>query len=77
MLNLLQYPDENIPFQTPADRPAWEMEEPFMPDRAGRAATWIISLAEPAHLLRPELDVSGTVVRQMTLAAGLRRKATY
>ncbi len=73
MLNLLQYPDENIPFQTPADRPAWEMEDPFTPDRSQpRGYLDYLTWQNRRILLRPELDVSGTVVRQMTLAPGLR-----
>lgn len=74
MLNMLRYPtqDEVMPHY-PDDRPAWEMEDPYSPERS-RPHGYLDYLTwhNRRVLLMPEEAPSGAVVRQMTLAPGLR-----
>ena len=75
-LNLLQYADDKpLPAQD-GDAPAWEMDEPYWPDRATPLGyldylTW----QNRRILLIPEGDPGQPVVRQMTMAPGLRLSA--
>ncbi len=77
LLNLLPYPDESV-FPTSAqDRPAWEMADPFQPDRQVPYGyldylTW----QNRRILLRPEKDGGQVGVRTMTMAPGLRLDAS-
>jgi CRISPR system Cascade subunit CasA len=74
MLNLLRYPtDDDVMVHTPDDRPAWEMDDPFAPDRSLPYGyldylTW----QNRCILLLPEETPSGPVIRRMTVAPGLR-----
>lgn len=75
-LNLLPYGDaEPIP-SGPEDRPAWEMDDPFTPDRAEPFGyldylTW----QNRRVLLQPEDGPGGTVVRWATMEPALRLAA--
>jgi len=72
-LNLARYPDRE---DCEEDRPAWEAEDPFLPDRTiplGRLDlfTW----QNRRILLFPEGTEEGIVVREMTEAPALRLNA--
>ena len=72
-LNLLRYPDEGVMPSNQDDRPAWEMDDPFTPDRSVPLGyldylTW----QGRRILLLPEDTRDGVAVRQMTLAPALR-----
>ncbi len=75
MLNLLQYPHDEgeVMVHSPADRPAWEMDDPFAPDRTIPLGyldylTWQNSRI----LLFPEENAGRPVVREMTIGPALR-----
>lgn len=73
MLNLLRYPDDDAMVHTPDDRPAWEMEDPFAPDRSLPYGyldylTW----QNRRILTLPEGTPETPEIRQMTVAPGLR-----
>jgi len=72
-LNLLQYPDSSVMSHTPRDRPVWEMDDPFTPERTHPLGyldylTW----QNRRVLLLPEKERGDFVVRQMTMAPALR-----
>jgi len=75
MLNMLRYPDPDstwLPYQ-PADCPAWEMDDPFSPERSVPFGyldylTW----QNRRIMFFPESAAAGLVVRQMTMAPALR-----
>ncbi len=75
LLNLLEYPDHDIDGLTSGERdaPAWEMPDPFIPERILPFGlldylTW----QNRRILLFPERDATGaTVVRQMTMGPAL------
>lgn len=75
-LNLLRYPDERLPGRAhESDRPVWEMDNPFAPERSVPLGyldylTW----QNRRILLFPETEGNGVVVRGMTEAPGLRLK---
>ena len=71
-LNLLPYPDDTILIHHPEDRPAWEMDDPFTPDRT-RPHGYLdyLTWQNRRILLLPEETGSGIVIRQMTMAPGL------
>lgn len=75
-LNLLRYPDENLPGRADArDRPVWEMDEPFKPERSVPLGyldylTW----QNRRILLFPETVHGDVVIRRMTEAPALRLK---
>lgn len=72
-LNLLPYPDETIIPQQADDLPAWEMDDPFRPARSRpRGYLDYLTWQNRRVLLLPEATPSGTLVRQMTMAPGLR-----
>lgn len=75
MLNLLQYPSDEgeVMVHSQADRPAWEMDDPFEPDRTIPLGyldylTWQNSRI----LLFPDEDAGRPVVREMTIGPALR-----
>jgi CRISPR system Cascade subunit CasA len=74
-LNLIRYSgDVERPIPTgSADKPVWEMEDPFAGNRQVPLGyldylTW----QNRRVLLKPEQDAQGIVVRQMTVAPGMR-----
>ncbi len=75
-LNLLRYPDEKLPGQAKQnDRPVWEMDDPFTPERSVPLGyldylTW----QNRRILFFPESTADGLVVRGMTEAPALRLK---
>lgn len=78
-LNLLAYPDEkkNNMSSSKTDRPAWEKDDPHqpvrqIPDGYLDYLTW----QNRRVLLIPEGEENTPVVRQMTMAPGLRLEAT-
>jgi CRISPR system Cascade subunit CasA len=73
MLNLLPYPAEDVMPHSSQDRPAWEMDDPFAPDRS-RPLGYLdyLTWQNRRVLFLPEEDPKGIVVRQMTMAPALR-----
>jgi CRISPR system Cascade subunit CasA len=73
-LNMLRYPTEDsVMPHYPDDRPAWEMDDPFTPDRSRpRGYLDYLTWQNRRILLIPEAGAVGVAVRQMTLAPGLR-----
>jgi CRISPR system Cascade subunit CasA len=74
MLNLLHYPtDDDVMPHSPGDGPAWEMDDPFTPGRSRpRGYLDYLTWQNRRILLIPEEASTGIVIRQMTLAPGLR-----
>ncbi len=73
LLNLLRYDDDHPLPRQPSDRPSWEMADPFDGDRAvPRGYLDYLTWQNRRILLLPETTAEGLVVRQMTLAPGLR-----
>jgi CRISPR system Cascade subunit CasA len=74
MFNLLRYPTEDdvLPHKA-GDRPAWEMDDPFTPQRT-RPLGYLdyLTWQNRRILLFPERAGGEVVVREMTLAPGLR-----
>jgi CRISPR system Cascade subunit CasA len=74
MLNMLRYPtEEDIMPHHPEDRSVWEMDDPFAPGRSLPLGyldylTW----QNRRILLIPRQGPTGIVVREMTMAPGLR-----
>jgi len=76
-LNMLMYPDGLVMPWDPCDRPSWEMDDPFVPDRSYPFGyldylTW----HNRRVLYVPEQEEGRTVVRQMTMAPALRLDAS-
>lgn len=79
MLNMIQYPPDDL-FQnihTRDDKPSWEMNDPFNPDRTNPFGyldylTW----QNRKVLLFPEETKEGVVVKKMTMGPALRYDAT-
>jgi len=75
-LNLLRYPDERLPGRAQEnDRPVWEMDDPFTPERSVPLGyldylTW----QNRRILFFPETVNSHVLVRRMTEAPALRLK---
>lgn len=73
-LNLLRYPDETLPGRAdPRDRPVWEMDDPFTPERTIPLGyldylTW----QNRRILFLPETVNGKVIVRHMTEAPALR-----
>jgi len=72
-LNLARYKGDVPMPREPDDRPAWEMDDPFVPERSVPLGnrdylTW----QNRRILLDPENAPEGLVVRQMTIAPALR-----
>jgi len=75
-LNLLRYPDDGVIPTSPDDCPAWEMDDPFTPDRSHpRGYLDYLTWQSRRIMLLPEATQDGVVVRQMTLAPALRLSA--
>jgi len=77
LLNLLRYDDERPLPGSSQDRPAWEMDDPFTPNRQIPFGyldylTW----QNRRVLYLPEETPDGPLVREMTLGPGLRLDAT-
>ncbi len=77
LLNLLRYDDEHPLRRQPQDRPAWEMDDPFTPDRQIPLGyldylTW----QNRRVLYLPKETPNGLLVREMTLGPGLRLDAS-
>ena len=74
MLNLIRYPTEDDVLPHYADDlPAWEMDDPYTPDRTSpRGYLDYLTWQNRRILLLPEATGKGIVVQQMTLAPGLR-----
>lgn len=72
-LNLLRYTDESPIPRLPDDRPAWEMDDPFSPDRS-RPQGYLdyLTWQNRRVLLLPEAAEDRVVVRGMTMAPALR-----
>ena len=72
-LNLVRYPDDRVMPHTADDRPAWEMDNPYSPERS-KPLGYLDYLTWPNRriLLLPEASPDGPVVRQMTMAPALR-----
>jgi CRISPR system Cascade subunit CasA len=73
-LNMLRYPtDDQVMLHYPGDRPAWEMDDPFTPERS-RPFGYLDYLTwhNRRILLFPEETPAGIVVRHMSVAPGLR-----
>jgi len=73
VLNLLPYPDNDVRPSRATDKPAWEQDNPYLPERQIPDGyldylTW----QGRRILLTPEGDESQPVVRSMTMAPGLR-----
>ncbi len=78
-LNLLAYPDEkkNNMSSSKTDRPAWEKDDPHQPVRhIPEGYLDYLTWQNRRVLLTPEGEESAPVVRQMTMAPGLRLDAT-
>jgi CRISPR system Cascade subunit CasA len=76
LLNLLRYDDERLLPRRAQDRPAWEMDDPFKPDRQIPLGyldylTW----QNRCVLYLPKETPDGPLVREMTLGPGLRLDA--
>jgi CRISPR system Cascade subunit CasA len=74
VLNMIRYPTEDdvMPHHE-GDRPAWEMDDPFEPERS-RPIGYLdyLTWQNRRILLMPEETPDGVVVREMTLAPALR-----
>ncbi|MEW5956221.1 MAG: type I-E CRISPR-associated protein Cse1/CasA [Chloroflexota bacterium] len=74
LLNMIMYPpDEDMFTHTDDDKPAWEMDDPFGPDRAIPFGyldylTW----QNRRVLFQPEQSSDGVIVRTMTMGPALR-----
>jgi CRISPR system Cascade subunit CasA len=76
LLNLLPYPDDAVFQHSPDDRLAWEMDDPFSPERV-RPKGYLdyLTWQNRRILLLPEESDGDVVVRQMTEAPALRLDA--
>ena len=75
LLNMIAYPsgDSDMFSHTPSDKPAWEMDDPFKPDRTYPLGyldylTW----QNRRIFLQPEQHGNQTIVRTMTMSPALR-----
>jgi CRISPR system Cascade subunit CasA len=72
-LNLLRYTDDSPIPRWPDDCPAWEMDDPFSPNRTQpRGYLDYLTWLNRRVLLLPEPTEDGVVVREMTMAPALR-----
>jgi len=77
MLNLVRYyEDEPLPQSNADDCPAWEMDDPFVPDRnLPRGYLDYLTWHNRRIWLYPEISAQGVVVKRMSWAPGLRLQA--
>ena len=76
-LNLLRYPDESVMPCSRDDRPAWEMDDPYTPDRiVPKGYLDYLTWQNRRVLLLPEGGPEGVCVRYMTMAPALRLDAS-
>lgn len=72
-LNFVRYTDDAPLPRWPDDRPAWEMDDPFAPDRSvPRGYLDYLTWPNRRILLLPEATTEGVVVRRVTIAPALR-----
>jgi len=72
-LNFVGYTDDAPLPRWPDDRPAWEMDDPFAPDRSvPRGYLDYLTWQNRRILLLPEATTEGVVVRRVTIAPALR-----
>jgi CRISPR system Cascade subunit CasA len=72
-LNLIRYTDDAPLPRWPDDRPAWEMDDPFTPERSvPRGHLDYLTWQNRRVMLLPDETENGIVVRQMTVAPALR-----
>jgi len=72
-LNLVRYADDAPLPRWPDDRPTWEMDDPFTPERSlPRGYLDYLTWQNRRVLLLPEAVTDGVVVRQVTIAPALR-----
>lgn len=72
-LNLLRYPDDQVMPHSREDCPAWEQDDPFVPDRSvPRGYLDYLTWQGRRILLLPEEQNGRVVVRHMTVAPALR-----
>jgi len=79
LLNMIMYPpdDEDMFRHTGQDKPAWEMDDPFEPERAFPFGYLDYLTWQNRHVLfQPEQSASGIVVRTMTMGPALRFEPT-
>ena len=74
MLNMIRYPtDDDVMPHNPDDCPAWEVDDPFTPDRSiPRGYLDYLTWQNRRILLMPVHTPTGTIVQQMTVAPGMR-----
>ncbi len=73
LLNLLRYDADHPLPRRSGDRPAWEMDDPFQDDRSTpRGYLDYLTWQNRRILLLPESTPDGVLIREMTLAPGLR-----
>ncbi|MBN1135023.1 MAG: type I-E CRISPR-associated protein Cse1/CasA [Anaerolineae bacterium] len=72
-LNLLPYPADEVMLHSDGDRPAWEMDDAFTPERT-RPLGYLdyLTWQNRRVLFLPEETGEGVAVREMTLAPALR-----
>lgn len=76
VLNLIEYPAENPIASGSADRPAWEMNDAFIPDREQpRGYLDYMTWQNRRLLLKPEMRDGKIAVRTMALTPGLKLNA--
>jgi CRISPR system Cascade subunit CasA len=76
-LNCVSYPDNAVMPCFPDDRPCWEMDDPYTPDRSiPRGYLDYLTWQNRRMLLLPESLGGGVVVRRMTMAPALRLDST-
>jgi CRISPR system Cascade subunit CasA len=75
-LNLVRYSDDEPLPRRADDRPAWEMDDPFRPERTvPRGYLDYLTWQNRRILLLQEDDAAGPVVRRLTIGPGLRLDA--
>ena len=77
LLNMIRYPTEDhTMLHHKGDCPAWEMDDPFVPKRT-RPLGYLdyLTWQNRRILLMPEATPEGIVVREMTLAPGMRMES--
>lgn len=78
VLNLIEYPAERPIASGDADRPAWEMQDAFIPDREQpRGYLDYLTWQNRRLLLVPDAGEDRIVVRTMALTPGLKLDATF